>query len=103
MRAVAGGPTGDARSPTAERFHAARTNVLSFAAMRLWLHGDPIGPTADSDGRPLTFLKQGESRIMSMIKYLRKLKKDWWSITGEVRRVYDLVASSQVLTRGLRA
>lgn len=71
-----------------------RTNVLHSAAMRLWPNGDPIRVTADSDGRPLAFVWQGESHKVATIEDVREPKLDWWSVTGEVHRVYYLVSTN---------
>jgi hypothetical protein len=63
--------------------------------MRLWPQGDPIRVTADSDGRPLAFVWQGESHKVATIEDVREPKLVWWSVTGEVHRVYYLVSTNQ--------
>jgi len=65
--------------------------------MRLWPDGSPIRVHADEAERPLAFTWHGVTHRVTSIEDVREPRLDWWSVTGEVHRVYYLVITNQDL------
>jgi hypothetical protein len=65
--------------------------------MRLYPDGEPIRVQASPGGEPELFIWAGDLHRVATIEEVREPRLDWWSVAGEVHRVYYLVTTHQAL------
>ncbi len=63
--------------------------------MRQHSHGHPIRVQTDHEGQPTAFRWRGAVQRIASIEDIREPALDWWSSSGEIRRRYYLVTTTQ--------